>query len=352
MLKVNDTNHATGQKINQFKSALVAKRNSTSKAKAMKRLNNLYEQIYSIDNLMLADHLASKGKSKQYGVQIHNQYRDDNLLKLQQMLQNKTYQTSPYTTFKVYEPKERDVYRLPYFPDRIAHHAIMNILEPIFVRCFTADTYSCIKGRGIHAALRAVKLALRDVANTQYCLKLDIKKFYPNVDHDILKTLLRRKFKDNDLLWLLDEIIDSAEGVPIGNYLSQYFANFYLTYFDHWVKETKNVKYYFRYADDIVILSSNKQQLHHLLSEIKAYLLTNLNLIVKENYQVFPVQARGIDFLGYKFYHTHTLLRKGIKKNFAKMLKSNPNHASIASYLGWAKHCNSINLKRKLLAHA
>lgn len=317
----------------------------------MKRINNIYPLICRLENLQLADQKASKGKAKQYGILAHQKNTEANLLQLQTVLQNKTYQTSPYTTFKVYEPKERDVYRLPYFPDRIAHHAIMNILEPIFVKCFTADTYSCIKGRGIHAAANGVKRALNDVENSTYCLKLDIKKFYPNIDHDILKALLRRKFKDNDLLWLLDEIIDSAEGVPIGNYLSQYFANFYLTYFDHWLKEIKQVKYYFRYADDIVILSSNKKQLHALLYKIKAYLSEELKLVVKENYQVFPVKARGIDFVGYKFYHTHTLLRKSIKKRFARMLKRNPNKASIASYQGWTNHCNSINLKRKLLSH-
>lgn len=225
----------------------------------------------------------------------------------------------------------------------------MNIMEPIFVSTFTADTYSCIKGRGIHAAASAVKNALRDVAGIQYCLKLDIKKFYPSVDHDTLKQLLTRKIKDIDLLWLLNGIIDSADGLPIGNYLSQYFANFYLTGFDHWLKEVKHVKYYFRYADDMVLLSDNKQDLHQLLSDIRNYLKDNLKLTVKQNYQIFPVKARGIDFVGYKFYHTHTLLRKSIKKNFARMLASNKNSASIASYKGWTKHCDSKHLIKKLL---
>lgn len=302
-----------------------------------------------MENLELADAKAQKGKSNQYGVKLHNLNRDANLLTLHMMLKAKTYQTSEYDIFQVYEPKERTVYRLPYFPDRITHHAIMNILEPIFVATFTRDTYSCIKGRGIHAAAEAIKKALRDPKATRYCLKLDITKFYPNIDHHVLKALLRRKFKDVDLLWLLDEIIDSAPGLPIGNYLSQYLANFYLTYFDHWMKEEKKVRYYFRYADDLVILGPNKQYLHALLSEMRAYLEGELKLTIKENYQVFPVESRGIDFVGYKFYHTHTLLRKGIKKNFARMLKRNPNSASIASYQGWAKHCNSINLLNTLL---
>ena len=224
----------------------------------------------------------------------------------------------------------------------------MNVLEPVFTATFTADTYSCIKGRGIHAAARSLKGALKDKENTRHCLKLDVKKFYPNVDHEILKQLLRKKIKDKDLLWLLDGIIDSADGLPIGNYLSQYFANFYLTYFDHWIKEDLKVKYYFRYADDLVILSDNKPYLHNILYQIRSYLETNLKLQVKENYQVFPVDARGIDFVGYVFRHTHILLRKRIKQSFARMLKRNKNPQSIASYKGWAKHCNSKNLIKKL----
>jgi RNA-directed DNA polymerase len=315
----------------------------------MKRLNNLYERICSVENLQLADMQASKGKRRQKGVRAHRRKQEENLQLLHQMLVNKTYKTSPYTTFKIYEPKERDIFRLPYYPDRITHHAIMRILEPVFMGVFTADTYSCIKRKGIHAAQRALRKALCDEAGTRYCLKLDIKKFYPSVDHDILKKMLRRKFKDPDLLWLLDGIIDSAEGLPIGNYLSQYLANFYLTYFDHWIKEVKAVKYYFRYADDIVILAPDKASLHALLADIKEYLGIELKLTVKKNYQVFPVDARGIDFVGYVFYHTHTRLRKTIKKNFARAVYRGMSPLTKASYYGWTKHCNARHLFKTLL---
>lgn len=315
----------------------------------MKRIGNLFEKIISIDNLKLADETARKGKSKQYGIVMHDKNREENIILLHEMLKRKTFRTSDYDIFKVFEPKERDVYRLPYYPDRIVHHAIMNILESIFTRMFTRDTYSCIKGKGIHAAQKELMRSLQDVSGTTYCLKLDIRKFYPSVDHDCLKQLLRRKFKDRDLLLLLDEIIESAPGIPIGNYLSQYFANFYLTYFDHWIKEDKKVKYYFRYADDIVILSDSKDYLHRMLADIRAYLEKELRLTVKSNYQLFPVDKRGIDFLGYRFYHTHTLLRKSIKKNFARMLARNPNQQSIASYYGWISHCNGIRLLKTLL---
>lgn len=314
----------------------------------MKRVQGLYEKIYSIHNLELADELASKGKKKKFGVMMHQKRKNENLFALQKMLMDKTYRTSPYQVFKVYEPKEREVYRLPYYPDRITHHAIMNILEPVFVRTFTTDTYSCIKGMGLHKASRRLSRALKDVAYSKYCLKLDIKKFYPSVDHGTLKSLLRRKIKDADLLWLLDEIIDSAPGLPIGNYLSQYLANFYLTYFDHWLKEAICVKYYFRYADDIVILAPTKGELHKLRIVITDYLYDNLKLEVKENYQVFPV-TNGIDFLGYVHRPTHKLLRKSIKMRFIRAVKSNKSKSSIASYLGWTKHANCRNLERKYI---
>jgi RNA-directed DNA polymerase len=315
----------------------------------MKRIGNIYSKIISIENLKLAEQKARKGKSKQYGVQHFDKNAAKNLAALHEMLKSKVFATSPYETFLVFEPKEREVYRLPYFPDRIVHHAVMNHLESVFVSVFTDDTYSCIKGKGIHAGQRAVEKALKDVSGTQYCLKLDIRKFYPNIDHDVLKSLLRRKIKDTNLLWLLDEIIVSAPGLPIGNYLSQYFANYYLAYFDHWIKEEKSVQYYFRYADDIVILSDSKAHLHQILSYIRDYFTVNLRLEIKSNYQVFPVAVRGIDFLGYRFYHTHTMLRKTIKQNFARSMAKGNNPASLAAYYGWAKHANTKHLLKKLL---
>mgnify|MGYP000993595502 CR=1 FL=1 len=178
----------------------------------MKRKGNLYNSICSLENLHLADHLASKGKSGQFGVRDHIKNREANILKLHGMLSNKTFKTSDYKTFIIFEPKRREIFRLPYFPDRIVHHAIMNVLEPIWVSIFTTDSYSCIKGRGVHSAGRKLKEALKNEPSTRYCLKLDVQKFYPNVDHDVLKEIVRKKIKDRDVLVLLDSIIDSAEG--------------------------------------------------------------------------------------------------------------------------------------------
>lgn len=316
----------------------------------MKRKGNLYNQVIDINNLKLADKIARKDKSKQKDIKRHDRNRLTNIENLHKILKEKRYTTSEYYIFTIQDPKEREIFKLPYYPDRIVHHAIMNIIEPIFVSTFTADTYSCIKKRGIHKAFYNVKKALTDIENTQYCLQLDIKKFYPSVDHEILKILLRKKFKDQDLINLLDEIIDSTGngiGIPIGNYLSQYFANFYLSYFDHWLKENRRVRYYFRYCDDLVIFSNNKEELHKLRVEIVNYLITNLKLKIKPNYKIFPIAKQGLDFVGYKFYHTHILVRDSIKENYINMIKFNYNEKSIASYNGWLSHCNSVNLRNK-----
>lgn len=190
-----------------------------------------------MENIELADKMARRGKHN-WGIVRHNKRTKEDNEKLLNSLKNLTYKTSKYSQFKIYEPKERLISRLPYYPDRIAQWAIMNVLEPIWTKTFIGHTYSCIKGRGIHKLVKDVKKALRtDPEGTTYCLKLDIRKFYPSIDHDILKSVLRRRIKDGKLLTILDEIIDSASGVPIGNYLSQFFANLYLTYFDHWLLE-------------------------------------------------------------------------------------------------------------------
>lgn len=315
----------------------------------MKRTNNLYDKICSLNNLILAEGKARKGKTKQKDIIKFDPNKDENLANLHKLFINKEFKNSRYHIFTIFEGKERVIYKLPYYPDRIVQHAIMNILEPLFVSNFTADTYSCIKKRGIHKALINVNKSLRNKEKTKYCLKLDIQKFYPNVDHDILKYLLRRKFKDNDLLSLLDEIIDSAPGLPIGNYSSQFLANFYLSQFDHWIKEELRIKDYFRYCDDLVIFGETKEELHKMRIIIQEYLLKNLNLKIKPNYQVFPVTSRGVDFLGYKSYHDYILIRNSIKKRFIKMIKKNKNNKSITSYNGWFLWANCKNLQYKYL---
>lgn len=321
-----------------------------------KRLGHLLEQIATLSNVNIADDDARKGKHN-YGIVKHDKHREQDNQKLVQSFLNLSYETSSYSTFTIHEPKERLIFKLPYYPDRIAHHAILNILEGVWYKIFINNTYACIKNRGIHKLAEDLKKCLRKYPEqTIYCLKLDVHKFYPSINHEILKDIIQRKIKDKKLLALLNNIIDSASGVPIGNYLSQFFGNLYLTYFDHWIKEVLRVRFYFRYCDDMVILSSNKDELHQLLNKIKTYLGANLKLELKPNYQIFPVEARGIDFLGYKFYHKYTLLRKSIKQRIIRLVNKYANKTiskdhflkSMQSYYGWLTHCNSKHFASKI----
>lgn len=324
----------------------------------MKRFGHLYEKIYDKDNLRLAHKNARKGKTHYSEVKMIDADTEFYIDKIHKMLVSEVYSISKYKMFiKKDKDKEREIFVLPYYPDRIIQWAMLQILEPIWFPTLIDNTYSSIKGRGIHYGLRKLKNDLKDVENTKYCLKFDMKKYYPSIDHNILKTITRKKIKDQKLLKLLDNIINSASGVPIGNYLSQHFGNLYLGIFDHWIKERCKIKYYHRYCDDVVILHCDKKYLHYLLHEIKLFLKKNLNLSLKNNYQIFPTDSRGIDFLGYRSFHGYTLLRKRIVKSmkrklnklnrFAELTKHDLN--VIASYIGWLKWCNGYRLTEKYI---
>lgn len=186
----------------------------------MKRIGYLFDKVISIDNLYLASKKAQRGKASNREVIKWNRDLDVNISALHESLKEKTYKVSEYKVFTIYESKERVISKLP-FVDRVVHHALINHLESIFVNSFISQTYSCIKGRGIHRCLNDLRTALKDKVNTVYCLKLDLRKFYPSISNDILKEKLRTKFKDKDLLWLLDSIINSHKGQPLGNMTSQ-----------------------------------------------------------------------------------------------------------------------------------
>ncbi|MCK9429843.1 MAG: RNA-directed DNA polymerase [Candidatus Omnitrophica bacterium] len=310
----------------------------------MKRVNDLFEKICDYDNLKLALINAQKGKKNYKEVQLVNETPDYFIENLHKLLVNKEFKNSPYFVFlKKDRGKTREIYKLPFFPDRILHHAILQILEPIWKKTLINDTYQSIKGRGIHYGMQRVKKAIQ-ATDAKYCLKLDISKYYPSIANEILKQIIRKKIKCKDTLWLLDEIIDSTKGIPIGNYLSQYFGNLYLTYFDHYVKEVMQIKNYFRYCDDIVMLSNDKTTLWKTFAKIKLY-LCDLKLTVKSNYQIFPICKRRLDFLGFKFDNVRVYLRKSIANNF----KFKINHLdsiyknniaainSLSSYFGWIK---------------
>jgi len=285
---------------------------------------------------------------------------------LRETLINKTYCTSEYSVFMRHEGrKDRLIYKLPYYPDRICQWALIQVVEPFFLKQLMPCTYSAIPGRGIHQAVKHIRAAIKkDPEGMRYCLKLDVSKYYPSIDHAILKEKLRRMFKDPDLLWLMDEIIDSTPGgvgIPIGNYFSQYAGNLYLSSFDHWAKEEKRIKHYFRYMDDICIFSESKEELHTLFAEVREYLARELHLTVKDNWQVFPTFVRGVDFVGYRFFQQYTLLRKSTcqqyKKKMLSIARKIRQHremtfsewCAINSYRGWLIWCDGYRLTQKYI---
>ena len=319
----------------------------------MKRYGNLFEKIYNKQNIFLAHQKARKKKTKRKAITFFDNNICTEINKISDMIKNKTYKVSPYKVeTRIERKKERIIYKLPYKPDRIIHHAVLQIIEPILAKTYIKDTYQSIKNRGIHKAKDRIKKFLKDKENTQYCLKIDIKKFYPNVDNEILKKLLRKKIKCNDTLELLDTIIDSTKGLPIGNYTSQTLGNFYLSYFDHFIKEKLKIKYFIRYADDMIFLLKNKQELHKIKQQINFFLKEELSLSLKKNYQIFPTYKRGIDFLGFRFFNNFILLRKSIKKEIVKLLNKKPTYKRLLkynSYYGWLKATDSYNLMRKYI---
>lgn len=324
----------------------------------MKRENNLFDKIADLDNILIAHYNARKGKSKYKQVQMFNSDIENKVRHIQKLLLRGSYKVADYSISELNEGgKKRVIHKLPYNPDRVIHHALLQVVEPILAKTYIKDTYQAIKGRGVHKAKKRLHSFLQDTLNTQYCLKIDIKKFYPSVDNEILKELLRKKIKCQPTLELLDLIIDSTKGLPIGNYTSQTLGNFYLTYFDHYVKEDLKVKYYIRYADDMVFFSNSKEELHKIRRRVQSYLKINLKLKVKENWQVFPTFQRGVDFLGFRFFKGYTLLRKSIKKKYKRLiLKINKkggvnlkNYQALMSFLGWLKHTDSFNLMSSTL---
>ena len=265
------------------------------------------------------------------------------------------YKFSFLKYFTVYEPKERVIHHSPFYPDKIMHHAVMNICQKIFIEKFTSDAYGSIKGRGLVLANKKLQKAIRDF-EFKYFVQIDITKFYQSIDHNVCKSAIRRIIKCQSTLNMFDRMIDvHEEGLAIGVYPSSYIANLVLSKIDHWVKEVKRVKYYFRYMDDMVILVRDLKEAKQILKDITIE-INKLKLKVKNNVRIAPT-TYGIDFIGYKFYPTHTLLRKRIKLKFKKITLKLFKHKNddkyfkrkTASHYGWCKHANCKNLLRKTL---
>jgi hypothetical protein len=218
--------------------------------------------------------------------------------------------------------------------------------------------YTCgsVPGRGTSYGQKVLRKWLdNDCRGTKYCLKMDISKFYPSVDVGILKGMFRTKIKDQDCLWLIDAILDSnQDGLPIGNYTSQWFSNFFLQGLEHHIKELLKVKYYIRYVDDLVLLGSNKKVLHKVKLAIDKY-LQSIHLTMKQDWQVFLINTRAIDFLGFRFFRDKTILRKRIALRIRRRItkisrKSELNYldaCAVVSYWGWIKRSDSYNFYNK-----
>lgn len=333
----------------------------------MKRLGGIYEKIYDMENLRLAHKNARKDKKLYKEVQMVNSNPDYYLKKIQDKLKAKKYHISPkdYSVQVIRDKtKSRELRKLKYYPHRIIQRAVMLQLENTFMSVFCDFVCASVKGKGGNQVMKLMDRYMRDEEWSKYCLKIDIQKFYPSINHRILKTLLRKKIKDPDLLNLLDMIIDSfpwRKGLPIWSYLSQFLANYYLAYFDHRLKEELKCKYVIRYMDDIVILDDSKKHLRYILKRIKAYLGWRLCLKVKDNRQIFPTWVRGVDFVGYRYFYGYRLLRKRTAqklKRRAKGLKVKQNRhqlrkyrerCSINSYAGRLIHCDSWRLYEKYI---
>ena len=364
---------------------------------------DLFNSIRSMDNLYRAYQNAKSGKGWYKEVKQIEKRPFYYLAGLQYMLKNHLFKTSEYEIFILNEgKKKRDVYKLPFFPDRIAQWAILQVIEPFLVANMTADTYSAIPGKGIQPIVNDLRgyyktkrvdgkkksvwvpsILLSDEENTRYCYKIDLHHYYQSINHEVLKQKFRKVFKDPELLWLLDEIVDSINtateedlielslsgeievdpntGIPIGNYMSQYSGNFYLSSFDHWVKEELHVKHYYRYMDDVVIFASSKEELHEIHRKVTAYTRDYLHLNIKGNYQIFPTKVRGVDFVGYRFFGEYTLLRKSTAINFKRKMRAcrkkmenniPPTYSewcSFNSYKGWLGNCDSYRLFKKYM---
>ncbi|MBO6117385.1 MAG: RNA-directed DNA polymerase [Bacteroidales bacterium] len=342
----------------------------------MERLENIYEKIISLDNLIIAAKKAAKNKKHRRAVKkFFRENGEDNVLlkQLHESLKKKTFVVGKYKKFKVYEPKERTIFKLPFFPDRIVQHAIVNILGDYWYSLMRRNTYACVKDRGMtgeQGMYTTIVLTLKaNPKGTQYCLKQDIRHYYPSIPHDKMKEVLSEGIADKDALWLLCMYIDSIStgdvegvGLPIGSILSQYFANLFLSKFDYDIEKKLSKKYhislYARYNDDKIFLAKTKEQLHQLFEEERKMLLDR-GLKLKPNYQIFPVEARGIDIGGFVFRHNYILIRKNIKKNFCRKvaeLEKRPVPLTIDEYkqevcpwLGYIQRTNSRHLIEKVV---
>lgn len=297
----------------------------------MKRYGNLWGRITAFENLLQASRQAQKGKRYRPSVLEFNYHLEEELHTLQAELLNKTYQPGAYRTFRIYDPKPRLISAAPY-RDRVIHHALCNIIVPLLDSTFIAHSYANRAGYGTHRALQKLVSYMQSSA---YVLQCDIQKYFPSIDHTILKQEIRRKIKCKDTLWLVETIIDGSnpqepvtdyfpgdalltplqrrKGLPIGNLTSQFFANVYLNRFDHFVQETLNCPRYLRYVDDFCLFSDNREQLARYRPQLEAYLGEKLRLRMHPvKSQLFETQY-GVNFVGFRILPTRSKVPRSLR---------------------------------------
>lgn len=327
----------------------------------MKRAGNLWGQITDLENIKLAHKQARRGKSFYSEVKMVDADIDKYAQEIQQLLISKQFTTSKYEIEERFDGRKvRTIHKLPYYPDRIVQHSLLNIVGPIITRSFIRDTYQSIVGRGTSDAAKRVKALIRSADCPAYAIKMDVKKYYPSVNNELLKQEIRRKIKCKDTLWLMDDIIDSIKGLPIGNYTSQHFGNLYLNRLDWAVKQQYRPKAYFRYCDDVVFMDNSKAKLLFVKAKIIER-LKYLKLTIKPNWMLYDIAKDGVDFVGYVFRPKFTRLRSTIARNFkanCKRIRNNIKRldrsralSSLMAYKGWAKTANAKMLWRKNMSH-
>jgi len=308
-------------------------------AKKMKRHGNLFPAVIAFDNLLLAAQKAQKSKRYRANVLEFNHNLESEILQLQSELRNGTYQPGKYRSFRIEQPKSRLISAAPY-RDRVVHHALCNIMSPILDRSLIYETYANRIAKGSHQALQQFTTFIR---HSPYILQCDIKKFFPSIDHTILKQLLRHKIKCPDALWLIDLIIDSSnpqeqvldyfpnddlltpctrpKGLPIGNLTSQLFANYYLAQFDRFIKENLHCQKYLRYVDDFALFHSDRNFLIEAKTAIVKYLAAHLRLkIHSAKSQIFETRY-GASFLGFRILSDRILVRGQCVRRARRRLK-------------------------------
>ena len=323
-----------------------------------KYFGHKFENIISINNLLSAWKEFRQDKKDKRDVLIFGSRLMDNIISLHNELANHSYTHGDYQAFNISDPKPRNIHKAT-VRDRLLHHAIYRQLYPFFDNIFISDSYSCRLRKGTHRALdRFRKFAYKESQNhrkTVYVLKCDIRKFFANIDHEILTKILEQYIPDRDILWLLGRVIVSFNsgkagvGLPLGNLTSQLLVNIYMNEFDQFVKHRLKAKYYIRYADDFVILSRDKKWLEKMLSRIGEFLWEKLKLRLHPDKISIRTIVSGIDFLGWVQFPDHRVLRTTTKKRmFQKITEKRGKKETVQSYLGMLSHGNTEKIGEEI----